>query len=411
MDLQTLYAKKEAAYRAMKDIRDSLERDGKFTDATQEAKWNQADADFRDADNAIRNLNKFAEMEREVVARELDAQERSGKTVVADKALEYGEVFNRFLTRGLNNLTAEERKTLEYRGTDPQITATDSKGGFLVPRSFSEELTLRMKYFGPMLEAARIYEDVIGGNLDWPTGDDTSNTGTTQTEGSAIAVQDMAFGRVVFGNHTLTSGIIKISEQLLQDERVSLLTEVLLSALSERIGRRANNLLTLGTGSSQPAGVVPYAVNQGKETASQTAFTKLELIDLQHSVDRAYRANPSSAFMMNDTILAAARKLDVGNTDTVQIFYPGLATGEPDRLLGQRVWINNDMAGTQAQSAKIMLYGDFSKYVIRMIRGITLRRDDSRYFDELNVGFVGFMRLDGNLVDAQAIKFLQNKTS
>jgi HK97 family phage major capsid protein len=46
-----------------------------------------------------------------------------------------------------------------------------------------------------------------------------------------------------------------------------------------------------------------------------------------------------------------------------------------------------------------------------MIRGITLRRDDSRYFDELNVGFVGFMRLDGNLVDAQAIKFLQNKTS
>lgn len=411
MDLQTLFAKKEAAYRAMKDIRDSLERDGKFTDATQEAKWNQADADFREADTAIRNLQKFAEMEREAVSLEMERQERAGKPVIAEKAMEYGEVFNRFLIRGLANLTPEERKALEYRGTDPQVTSTDSKGGFLVPRSFSEELTLRMKYYGPMLEAARIYVDNIGGNLDWPTGDDTSNTGTTQTEGSAITVQDMAFGRVVFGNHTLTSGIVKISEQLLQDERVDLLTEVLLSALSERIGRRANNLLTLGTGTTQPFGVVPMSTQQGKETASQTAFTKLELIDLQHSVDRAYRVSPSSAFMMNDTILAAARKLDVGNTDTVQIFYPGLATGEPDRLLGQRVWINNDMAATQAQSAKIMLYGDFSKYVVRMIRGITLRRDDSRYFDELNVGFVGFMRLDGNLVDAQAIKFLQNKTS
>lgn len=395
----------------MKDIRDSLERDGKFADATQEAKWNQADADFREADTAIRNLLKFADMEREAVSLEMERQERAGNPVIAENALEYGEVFNRFLIRGADNLTPEERKALEYRGTDPQITSTDSRGGFLVPRSFSEELTLRMKYYGPMLEAARIYVDNIGGNLDWPTGDDTSNTGTTQTEGSAITVQDMAFGRVVFGNHTLTSGIVKISEQLLQDERVDLLTEVLLSALSERIGRRANNLLTLGTGTTQPFGIVPMSTQQGKETASQTAFTKVELIDLQHSVDRAYRVSPSSAFMMNDTILAAARKLDVGNTDTVQIFYPGLATSEPDRLLGQRVWINNDMAATQAQSAKIMLYGDFSKYVVRMIRGITLRRDDSRYFDELNVGFVGFMRLDGNLVDAQAIKFLQNKTS
>lgn len=411
MDLQALYAKKEAAYRAMKDIRESLEANGKFTDATQETKWNQADADFREADTAIRNLQKFAEMEREAIAQEMERQERAGKPVVAEKALEYGEVFNKFLSRGVNNLTSEERKVLEYRGTDPQITSTDSKGGFLVPRSFSEELSLRMKYYGPMLEAGRIYEDTIGGNLDWPTGDDTANTGATQTEGSSIAVQDMAFGRVVFGNYTLTSGIVKISEQLLQDERVGLLSEVLLSALSERIGRRANNLLTLGTGSNQPAGVVPYAVNQGKETASQTAFTKAEIIDLQHSVDRAYRANPSAAFMMNDTILAAARKLDVANTDTVQIFYPGLAMGEPDQLLSQRIWINNDMASTQAQSAKIMLYGDFSKYVIRMIRGITLRRDDSRYFEELNIGFVGFMRLDGNLVDAQAIKFLQNKTS
>jgi HK97 family phage major capsid protein len=115
--------------------------------------------------------------------------------------------------------------------------------------------------------------------------------------------------------------------------------------------------------------------------------------------------------MMNDTILAAARKLDVGNTDTVQIFYPGLAVGEPDRLLGQQIWVNNDLTGTQAQSAKIIYYGDFSKYIIRQIKTISIERNDSLYWNELNVGFMGWLRLDGNLVDGQAIKFLQNKTT
>jgi HK97 family phage major capsid protein len=221
----------------------------------------------------------------------------------------------------------------------------------------------------------------------------------------------MSFGQFLFGQYTMTSCIVKFSRQLVQDELVGLLAGVLTDQLGERLGRRVNTALTTGTGTNAPYGLTTSVTNRGKEAASQTAFTKAELIDLQHSVDRAYRGAPNVGFMMNDTILAAARKLDVGNTDTVQIFYPGLAVGEPDRLLGQQIWVNNDLTGTQAQSAKIIYYGDFSKYIIRQIKTISIERNDSLYWNELNVGFMGWLRLDGNLVDGQAIKFLQNKTT
>lgn len=414
--IEKLYADKEAAYRAMRDIREKMDADGNFADAAAETTYRNADAAFTKADQLLRDELRFEQIEKDSVGAEMARQERTSAntstTAQKDAVQAYADVFMRYLQRGVSGLNSDEVRILEHRGTDPQITTTDSKGGFLVPQSFSEELTSRMLYYGGMLQACRIYSDTLGGTLEWPTGDDTSNTGSTQTtEGSAVAVQDMSFGQVLFGHYTMTSNIVKVSRQLVQDERVGLLTGVLTDQLGERLGRRINTALTNGTGTNAPYGLTTCVTNRGKEAASRTEFTKAELIDMQHSVDRAYRGAPNVGWMMNDTILAAARKLDVANTDTVQIFYPGLAVGEPDRLLGQQIWINNDLAGTQAQSAKIIYYGDFSKYVIRQIKGIAIERNDTKYWDELNVAFMGWTRLDGNLIDAQAIKFLQNKTT
>jgi HK97 family phage major capsid protein len=48
----------------------------------------------------------------------------------------------------------------------------------------------------------------------------------------------------------------------------------------------------------------------------------------------------------------------------------------------------------------LILYGDFSKYVVRDVREVRLLRLNELYAQTDQVGFVSFMRTDGNLLDA-----------
>ena len=416
MTSNELRLKRAEAHAAAKDIRATkIGPDGNFTDPLAEVSWRKSNEDYERLTKLIAEVEAQEARERSEAEAEYRAKnDRKPEAAQAETRTpeqNYEGAFFRYLMRGRDKVSADDLRFLETRGTNTQITTTDSLGGYLVPTSFSNELETAMKYYGPILQACRIYDDTIGGTLEWPTGDDTASVGAIQTtEGGQVSVADLTYGIVNFGHYTFTSNIVKVSRQLLQDERVGLLRGILVNQLAERIGRNINAKLTTGTGTAQPYGIVTTAAS-GKEAASQTAFTQSELIDLLHSVDKAYRDNPSAGWMMHDTIFAAARKLDVTNTNTVQFLTSSMIAGEPDRLLGKPIYINNDMASTQAQSAKIVLFGDFSKYIIRRISPISVERNDTLYWDSLNVGFMGWTRLDANLVAAGAVKYLQNKTT
>jgi HK97 family phage major capsid protein len=51
-------------------------------------------------------------------------------------------------------------------------------------------------------------------------------------------------------------------------------------------------------------------------------------------------------------------------------------------------------------------FGDFSKYKIRRIGGINLSQNNMLYWASREVGFMGWLRLDGNLINANAIKYI-----
>ena len=170
------------------------------------------------------------------------------------------------------------------------------------------------------------------------------------------------------------------------------------SMLGERIGRKVNNALTVGTGSSQPNGVITAATTGVTGATGQTTSVIYDnLVDLVYSVDRAYRQR-GAKWMMNDSTVKAIRKLKDGNG--LPIWQAGNATaGEPDSLLGYTIIINNDVAA-MGTSAKSIAFGDFSKYIIRRVKDVTLVRLVERYADAHQVGFLAFARFDGDLVDA-----------
>ena len=77
------------------------------------------------------------------------------------------------------------------------------------------------------------------------------------------------------------------------------------------MARIANSKLTTGSGSSDVEGIVTNSA-AGVTAASATAVTADAIIDLVHSVDPAYRIG-NAASMMNDSTLAAVRKLKEGD--------------------------------------------------------------------------------------------------
>jgi HK97 family phage major capsid protein len=118
--------------------------------------------------------------------------------------------------------------------------------------------------------------------------------------------------------------------------------------------------------------------------------------------------------MFNDNTLKSIRQMKDGSSRP--LFVPGYETGvpggAPDMLLGNPIVINQDVAD-MAASAKSILFGDFSFYVIRDVMAMQMFRfTDSAFTKKGQVGFLAWMRSGGNLVDVGgAVKRFVNAAS
>ena len=82
-----------------------------------------------------------------------------------------------------------------------------------------------------------------------------------------------------------------------------------------------------------------------------------------------------------------------------------MSVGEPDMLFGKPVYINEDMASI-AGDAKVALFGDLSQYYIHEAGGVQILRLSERFADSLATGFIGYRRIDANVLQSSAIKHL-----
>lgn len=315
---------------------------------------------------------------------------------------EVRDVFRKFLRVGLGELDPEERSVL--REMRAQSVGTDTAGGFTVPQGFQAEVIKRMQMFGPMLDPGitRQITTDSGNQIDWPTMDDVSNKGALLAENTQDAEQDVTFAQKQIDAYKYTSKIIRVSEELLQDSGVDI-EDILEDAMAERIGRIANEHLTTGTGSGQPNGIVT-ASGAGPAAAAAAAIDFDDLIELLHSVDPLYRQDPTVGWQFNDSTLKLLRKIK--DTDGNYIWQPADARSqEPAQILGVQYFINQDMADVGA-SAKSVIFGAMNRYLVRRVREFAVRRLVERYADFYQVGFLGFTRFDGELLDVNAVKHL-----
>lgn len=328
---------------------------------------------------------------------------------------EYREVFAKQLRFGVQSLDAEERAVLITGRVDltpeqrAQTSTTGSSGGYTVPVELMTEIDRAMAAWGPMWDANIVREinTTSGNRIPWPTVDDTAKTGRIKAQNAAVdddGTDDVVFGEKLLDAYIYDTGMVRIPLELLQDSVFDI--QALVNDLfGERLGRLANSVLTTANGSSAPQGIVP-ATSLGKTAAGAAAITADELIDLFHSVDPAYRASPKCRWMFNDSTLASIRKLKDG--DGNYLWQMGdVRTGEPDQFLGKPYSVNQAMANI-ATAAKPVIFGDFSRYVVRKVNGFQVLTLRERYAEFFQVGMVGFKRFDGELLNSAAIKHLVN---
>ena len=60
-----------------------------------------------------------------------------------------------------------------------------------------------------------------------------------------------------------------------------------------------------------------------------------------------------------------------------------------------------------ADNTRSWLYGDFSKFIIRDVAGMAIKRSNEVYMETDQVVFVGFMRTDSRLMDTTAVKYMR----
>ncbi len=366
------------------------------------------DAIMAEADKIKANIDRIEALEASESHLAQRREHRAGREdISADDTKAAAEfetsVFRHYLKHGIANMSDEMRAVALPRIQAAQGTTTGSGGGYTIPQGFMARMEEAQLAFGGMREVSYVFSTDSGNDLPIPTDNDTSNTGALLSENTQVSNQDVAFGSVSMHAYTYSSKLVLVANQLLQDSAFDLDT-YLARKLGDRLARIQNTHFTTGDGAAKPNGVVTAATS-GVTAASATDITSDELIDLMHSVDPAYRMN--ARYMFNDATLKVLKKKKDG--DGQYLWLSGLAVREPDTILGAPYTVNQSMASI-ATGAKPVLYGDFSKYYIRMVTGVQVLRLVERYADYNQTGFLAFQRCDGQLVDAgtHPIKYIVN---
>lgn len=293
-----------------------------------------------------------------------------------------------------------EREDFQQRAMS---STTATSGGEFVFASFINQLEVAMLDYSGILQAAEIMRTSHGDELTWPTANDTGNKGARINESAPAGNQDVTTGKATWNAYKYTSKEVLVPYELLEDSAINL-PGFLANQLGERIGRILEEECTTGDGTDKPNGIVTASA-LGKTAASATAITADEIINLEHSVDPAYRSG--AAFMLHDSIVEKIRLLK--DSEGRMLWSAGLRDGRPDQLLGRPVFLNQEMDSTLATTNKVILFGQLSKYKVRMVNQMRLYRLEERYRHNDQDGFVAFLRADGDLLDAgvDPVKYLQ----
>ncbi|WP_408591999.1 phage major capsid protein [Paracoccus marcusii] len=284
------------------------------------------------------------------------------------------------------------------------------EGGYLAPVEWDRTITDRLVEVSPMRQIALIQTISTAGfrKLFNQRGMGSGWVGETaarpQTNTPEFAQLTYATGEL-YANPAAT-------QQMLDDAAVNL-EDWIANEVEAEFAYQEGLAFVAGNGVNKPNGVLtyvegaanaaahPFGAIKTQTTASATAITSDELIDMVYDLPGALSQN--ARFVLNRTSLARIRKLKDG--DGNYLWQPSFSAGQPQTLLAYPVTEMAAMPNVAAGAVPIA-FGDFRRgYLIVDRTGVRVLRDP--YTNKPFVHFYTTKRVGGGLLDPQALRAMR----
>ena len=276
---------------------------------------------------------------------------------------------------------------------------TDAEGGFFVPEQFISQTIHDPGVPGSQLRPLCTVIRVSSKDGYVPTMGSASWAAIA--EEAAFSDQTPTVGQVAFSLEK-SGGLIKTTRELLEDSAVNL-PALLTQIFQEAAGRFEDTGIISGNNTTQYAGIMSDTDVAFYTMAGSTSVVVADLIGTFYALESQHRAN--STWVMKSAINSLINQIQVtGNGVT------GVAniTAAPSAFILGRPVTNADatsgLGGNITSTEKIAIFGDFRQYYIFDRVGFTIRRNDSLYMGNDQVGFFASRRGDGQVGLAAAFK-------
>jgi HK97 family phage major capsid protein len=399
-----------------RSVHDAAEGESRDLTAEESQEFDRIMSDVRsltarvDRAEDLRNLGPGGvTREQPIVGSELSSEQRD----VANTD-EYREAFATYLRRGPEVLSAEQRNVLRggYAGIPGSeqrdfLISNATAGGYTVPQDFyAHVVSAKVAAVAMRKTRALVIPTTNGRDLPIPV-QSAYGAAAYLAEGVAATNVDDTGAKVTAKAYTVAR-MSKVSIQLLEDGGVDV--EALIGANFGRAFAAFEDpefVKGTGSGSSHITGVVSGTTVQQCATGSTTTFTYADLLAQYLKIQPQYRAN--GEWVIADSAMATL--LGLKDSQNRPLWTANALPGEPDTLMGKPLYTSPNFA-TEAANSLYGVFGDFANgYAIRQDGGLNVRRTDERFIDSLEVGFIGWERLDGVILDNAAFVVMKHSAT
>jgi HK97 family phage major capsid protein len=305
---------------------------------------------------------------------------------------------------------------LEYRSLWEQRDTLKSTATQALPVSVWPNFVLHLAEQTPVIRAgATVITTATGEDLQVPKST-AFQTANLIGEGVSITESDPTLAVVTLKAYKYAA-FWQVSRELVDDSPANLLNALSRGAATALALSYGAHLAT-GTGSGQPSGYTLGTVGATGPTGTSTTFgsqatagqgTDL-VLDLYGSIAEPYLLSPAVASLSRNATYTMFKKYREGSTNRPMLDMAPRKAGASVDLLGMPGYVDPH-APAMGVSAKSLAFGDWSRYFVRIVNGVRLERSDDFAFQNDLVSFKAVIRLDGALVDANAVKVFQHSAT
>lgn len=270
---------------------------------------------------------------------------------------DYERAFSKVLrAMGTTTLTPEEARAMSL--------GTDSAGGYAVPFQLDPSVILTNNgALNPLRQIARV-EQIVG--KKWQGVTSAGITVSRDAEASEVSDDSPTLAQPEVKAERV-AGFVPFSIEIDMDW-TQFRSEVSRMLADARDREEATAFVT-GTGTPPDAnGVVATLSGNTVSTITNDTFAAGDVYKLEENLAPRWR-NASASFLAHRAIYNKIRQFDTAGGAQM---WERIGAGLPSQLLGYNAYETSAMASTVADAAKIVLFGDFSNFLIVDRVGMTV---------------------------------------